>query len=105
MNGGMFKGLTGALITIGAVGTILIGGTAYVVDKTYSSKKSTRNNMEWIADHNAVYGNRNGNYDLEERIGILKDLGKISEYAPEQQIKIEDAKTYIKLYDKCTIHK
>jgi hypothetical protein len=80
---------------------VLAGGVAYFSGRNSYSKKETINKMEWLADHNSIYGNKNGKFDLEEKLGIIKDIK--ATYKPDQKISLADAKKYLSLYDNCNI--
>jgi hypothetical protein len=102
MDSGMFKGMIKTIIITGGIITVSLGTAAYLGSKYYSNRQEIKHKMEWIADHNAIYGNKNGKLDLEEMIGIFKDINK-TDYIPGNNITTADAKKYIQVYDKCTV--
>jgi len=93
----LFKGL----IIAGVAGTVLAGTAAYFGGRHSANKREVMKEMIWLADHNAVYGNKNGQLDLEEKLGVIKDLK--AHYKADQTISFEDAKKYISLYNNSTI--
>jgi len=91
----------------GLATTVLLGvGTVLVVKETinkgidfYEDRQQTFEQMRIIADNNLLhpsYGNNNGLYDFEEKLGVAKDMGTVVE--PGKGILFNDAKRYVDMY-------
>lgn len=97
----MYENVDKELITFVAKIAVVVGLSTYGTVKSYSNRQEARHQMEWIADHHAIYGNRNGTFDLEEKLGVLKDLN--IKNRNDVDISIREAKQYRKLYSNSVV--
>ncbi len=100
---GMFEDwVKGVITTIVAVGVIgVIGGYALSSRNTpKAEQKAVINQATWIADHHELYGNKNGVLDLDEQIGISKE---VNNNQLVNDLDYTTAKAYVDLYKNSTV--
>ena len=56
------------LISRGILIVVTVAMSTYGTTRSYHNTREIKTRMEWFADHNAVYGNKNSKLDLEEKI-------------------------------------
>ena len=82
-----------ALVISAVIGGATLGAGIYATASRIDHRQDTKEQMAIVADNHPLYGNRNGQFDYDERVAAMKSIGK--QYDLDKTIRYHDAKAYL----------